>query len=61
MTDTEKEKIRQFLRDELRIRVKAEYAGPVIDSIEVSIYLQDEVIARHNTYIGFPDKKEHGI
>ena len=57
----EKDKIRQLLRDELRIRVEAEYSGPVIDSIEVSLYLQDEVIARHNTYLGFPEKKKHGI
>lgn len=61
MTDEEKEQIRQLLRDELRIRVEADYSGPVMDSVEVSIYLQDEVIARHCTYLGFPDKKEHGI
>ena len=58
----EKHKIRQLLRDELRIKIEAEYSvGPIIDSIEVSLYLQDEMIARHNTYLGFPEKKEHGI
>jgi hypothetical protein len=60
MTDPEKEKIRQFLRDELRIRVKADYDGPVIDSIEVFLYLQDEIIAKHSSCLGFPDKKENG-
>ena len=59
--ELEKDKIRRLLRDELRIKVEAEYSGHVMDSIEVSLYLQDEIIARHNTYLGFPEKKEHGI
>jgi len=61
MTETEREEIRQLLRDELRIRVDTNYSGPVIDSVEVFLYLQDEVIARHTNYLGFPERKEHGI
>ena len=53
--------VRQLLRDELRVKVDAEYSGPVIDSVTVSLWLHDEKIATHSSYLGWPEKKEHRI
>lgn len=56
-----KELVRELLRSELRVRVETEHDGPVIDSVRVSLYLQEDCIASHVDYLGFPKKKEGGI
>jgi len=65
MTAEEKEGVReearQLLRDELRVKVDCQFSGPVIDSVEVSLWLHGEMIARHANYFGWPEKKENGV
>lgn len=59
----QKEVIRQLLRDELRIKIVPEYTADcgALDSFEIELYLQNELIARHATYLGFSEEKQHGI
>lgn len=61
---SQKEAVRQLLRDELRIKLIPDYTSDdcrSLDSLEIEIYLQNELIARHATYLGFAEKKQHGI
>lgn len=63
-TAIQKEVARQLLRDELRIKITPEYTSEdcrSLDSFVIELYLQNELIARHATYLGFPEEKQHGI